>query len=372
MRIMSWNCRGLGKSSAVLQCKKKALDLKPDILFLMETRLASGKGQEVWQKCGFSDGWEVPRVGFSGGFILAWLPRKGLQITYDSKNLIHINLLDNRGFLLSITFVYGHPDHAKRWEVWQQLRQLKQHAHPCWLCIGDFNQILSREEKLTFKNGNIVGADDFQQVLSDLQLCDLSASGQRFTWMNKREDEDFVMERLDRAFGSVEWVNKYPLYSLKNLPIVKSDHGPIIVDLEFLTPFRKRPFQFELMWLTHSGCKEMVHCAWEVFSIGSRANQLWNKLVNVKNMALEWNRNVFGKVEVEIRRKQSQLQHLQDSILSYDDVRRREFVVRSLRNSLIGRSYCGLKRLEQTGFYMGIETPSIFKQWLGKEGLKIE
>ena len=87
MRIMSWNCRGLGKSSAVLQCKKKAQDLKPNILFLMETRLASGKGQEVWQKCGFSDGWEVPRVGFSGGLILAWLPRKGFQITYDSQNL---------------------------------------------------------------------------------------------------------------------------------------------------------------------------------------------------------------------------------------------------------------------------------------------
>ena len=75
---MSWNCRDLDKSFAVLQCKKKTLDLKPDILFLMETHLASGKGQEVWQKCGFSKGWEVPSVGFSGGLILAWLPRQGL------------------------------------------------------------------------------------------------------------------------------------------------------------------------------------------------------------------------------------------------------------------------------------------------------
>ena len=103
----------------------------------------------------------------------------------------------------------------------------------------------------------------------------------------------------------MEWVNKYPPYSLKNLPIVKFDHGPIILDLEFLTPFRKRPFRFELMWLTHTGCKEMAHCAWELFSTGSRANQLRNKHVNVKKMALEWNRNIFGKVEVEIRRKQN-------------------------------------------------------------------
>ncbi|XP_030933957.1 uncharacterized protein LOC115959633 [Quercus lobata] len=146
--------------------------------------------------------------------------------------------------------------------------------------------------------GNIVGADEFQQVLMDLQLCDLSVSGQRFTWMNKREDEDFVMERLDRAFGIVEWVNKYPLYSLRNLPIVKSDHGSIILDLEFQTPFRKQPFRFELMWLTHAGCKEMV--------------------------------------EVAIRMKQNQLQHLQDSIVTNDDVRR-ERVYREELEELLDR-----------------------------------
>ena len=177
MRIMSWNCKGLGKSSTVLQCKKKALELKPDFLFLMKTCLASGKGSEVWQKCGFSEGWEVPRVGLSGGLILVWLPRQGLQIVYDSPNLIHINVLDNRGFPLSITFVYGHLDHAKRGEVWQQLRSLKQHSHPSWLYIGEFNQVLSKEEKISFRTGNIIGAEEFQQVLVDLQLCNLTASG---------------------------------------------------------------------------------------------------------------------------------------------------------------------------------------------------
>ena len=85
---------------------------------------------------------------------------------------------------------------------WQQLKTLKDIAQPSWLCIGDFNQVLSREEKFSFHQNPIVGAELFQQVLSDLQLCDLMASGQQFTWMNKREEEYFVMERLDRAFAS--------------------------------------------------------------------------------------------------------------------------------------------------------------------------
>ena len=57
----------------------------------METRLAKDKGKQVWVKCGFSDGWEVSRVGFGGGLILAWnqtfcfLWRLGLLKTKENK-----------------------------------------------------------------------------------------------------------------------------------------------------------------------------------------------------------------------------------------------------------------------------------------------
>nr|POE76348.1 hypothetical protein CFP56_34515 [Quercus suber] len=90
------------------------------------------------------------------------------------------HLLDNKGKPISITFVYGHLDQAKREEVWQ-LSSLKATAHPNWLCIGDFNQILSKDEKFSFTQGSIAGANLFQQVISNLHLCDLTATGQRFT-----------------------------------------------------------------------------------------------------------------------------------------------------------------------------------------------
>ena len=148
--------------------------------------------------------------------------------------------------------------------------------------------------------------------------------------MNNKYDIDLVMERLDRAFVSIDWLNQYPSYSLRNLPIIRSNHGLIILDFDYFTPFRKRPFKFEHMWTTHPSCKDMVQQAWLFQSHRSRVEQLWKNLLNVKKIALAWNKQVFGKVQRVIRLKQDQLQQIQNSISTIKDVR----LERSVRNDL--------------------------------------
>lgn len=125
----------------------------------------------------------------------------------------------------------------------------------------------------------------------------MATTGQRFTWMNKREENEFAMERLDRTFASAEWINSYPDYALQKLPIVRSDHGPIILDFEWQHPLCQRPFRFEFMWLTHPMCKEVLRKAWNTHIEGSRAFKLKSKLLKIRSGFLAWNREVFGKVE---------------------------------------------------------------------------
>ena len=108
----------------------------------METRLAKDKGEAILQRCDFWNGWEHPREGLSGSLLVGWLQNLKLDIQYSSKHLIHANLLDFKGNPLSITFVYGHPVHAKRMEIWNDLKYLRNMAHRNWLCIRDFNQVL--------------------------------------------------------------------------------------------------------------------------------------------------------------------------------------------------------------------------------------
>lgn len=76
------------------------------------------------------------------------------------------------------------------------------------------------------------------------------------------------------------------------------------------------------MWITHPNCKGIINKAWDLQTQGSKAIQLKNKLSNVRSVALEWNRNVFSRVETEIWRKQNQLQQIQNAINTLDDTRR--------------------------------------------------
>ena len=69
--------------------------------------------------------------------------------------------------------------------------------------------------------------------------------------MDNRLEKDFVMERLDRAFVSVDWINSYPYYGLRNQPILHFDHGPVLLDFDLLSPFKYRTFRFKHMWITH-------------------------------------------------------------------------------------------------------------------------
>nr|POE64791.1 hypothetical protein CFP56_75006 [Quercus suber] len=150
------------------------------------------------------------------------------------------------------------------------------------------------------REGDRDDQENFQLLVSDLQLCDLVAQGQQFTWMNKKEEENFVMERMNKAFASVEWIETCPNYALTNHPIISLDHSPIALDFDLKLPFQRRPFKFERMWITHPSCKEVVQRAWGSSTHGSRAYQLMHKVYSVRKEFVHWNRNVFGRIEQEI------------------------------------------------------------------------
>ncbi len=126
--------------------------------------------------------------------------------------------------------------------------------------------------------------------------------------MNNRQGDDFVMENLDRAFANVSWFEAHPHSIVRNLPILCSDHGPIILDTNCRPPFKPRPFRFEWMWTTHPDCDSLIHESWSTTTrLGSHAFCLKSKTDRMKEKFKIWNKTTFGQVEREIEQQTNQL-----------------------------------------------------------------
>lgn len=91
------------------------------------------------------------------------------------------------------SWIYGDIQHDMRRISWQHLMRLVGSVNlPC-LCIGDFNEIASKDEK---SGGRRIRGElkAFQELTNSLHLMDVGFSGPRYTWCNSRDGESTVKE----------------------------------------------------------------------------------------------------------------------------------------------------------------------------------
>lgn len=129
------------------------------------------------------------------------------------------------------------------------------------------------------------------------------------------------MEKLDCAIGNLDWLEAYPHNLVRNLPIICSDHGPILLDTDCRPPFKPRPFRFEWMWTTHPECANLIHETWNNnTSMRSHAFCLGKKIETIRNTFKVWNKKSFGKVEKQLEDKKEELRRIQEQINTLEDV----------------------------------------------------
>ena len=67
-----------------------------------------------------------------------------------------------------------------------------------------------------------------------------------------------VLEKLDIAFINNAQLHTFEHCILEAWPITVSDHAPLILDINNIPIYRRRPFKFEVMWLMHPRCKQVI------------------------------------------------------------------------------------------------------------------
>ena len=165
----------------------------------METKQKKGRGKYWTHKWNFENFCEVERVGLSGELLLCW-KNISLNVLDATKNFIHTRMKHPTFGLCYFTFVYGHPKTSKRKEVWDQLASFQEHINGPWIWIGDFNQVLSNEDKQSSTSQNCPRASHLHNCLRDTEMRPLQSTRVKYTWKNKRDGDALVLEKLDRAF----------------------------------------------------------------------------------------------------------------------------------------------------------------------------
>jgi hypothetical protein len=128
-----------------------------------------------------------------------------------------------------LTCFYGHPDVAKRYQAWMLLRHLANLSPAPWLCLGDFNEIVSLGENPSSSIRPRGQMEAFQSTLNDCNLLDFGFLGPKFTWCNDRASFGITRERLDRAVANHGWCQSYDVVAVDVLPRYYSDYHPILV-----------------------------------------------------------------------------------------------------------------------------------------------
>jgi hypothetical protein len=164
---------------------------------------------------------------------------------------------------LALVCVYGDPHHQQTASIWAQVQNfVVTYANLPVICMGDLNNIMHTNEKLGPSPANAKRISEFCCMIKSCGLFDLGYNGPVYTWTNKRFSTNPTYERLDRFVANAKWCAAYPTTSVYHLPMMKSDHAPILALLESSRPKTKKPFCFENWWLLENDFQDIAKLSW--------------------------------------------------------------------------------------------------------------
>ncbi|KAH7836079.1 hypothetical protein Vadar_032514 [Vaccinium darrowii] len=315
MLILTWNCQGIGRTVTSQALGELVRKNRPSIVFLMETKNNKVKVETIRRSLKFDFGFYVEPDGLSGGLALWWNDDVDLEVESASKNLIHSIVNDkSSSSCWATTFVYGSPLRSGRDMVWEDMKDIGRYENLPWLSIGDFNEVLSLEDKLGGNCPSQRRLASFHDMLNYCGLVDLDYKGPKFTWRNNRSGPDCIMERIDMAFANSRWRELFDQALVLVDTAIGSDHNPLILNTQAPLNIVGKSFKFESLWTTEDECREIIQEVWGSNGVGSCMVNFCKKLRGCKVKLKEWHRAKFGDLRFQIAVTKDKLLEVQKQL----------------------------------------------------------
>ena len=182
----------------------------PNICFLMETRLDIEGIKQCCNELPLKNRFAVKKPSMGGGLAMLWKENISLEVFKFLENQISAWVTESDGFRCLLTGFYGWPEVKDRYKSWTLLSHICSYVDGAWMCIGDFNEMLSLAEKLSCRPAPPRQIDAFREALELCHLADLGFIGYPYTWNNRRLGAANTREFLDKVVANEAWMSKFP------------------------------------------------------------------------------------------------------------------------------------------------------------------
>lgn len=181
------------------------------------------------------------------------------------------------------------------------------------LLIGDFNDILSNEEKEGGNYKTAASMRDFRKFVARNELMDLGYASYPFTWRNNRESKP-IQQRLDRWLASMGWHDLYLDTKILHVVLERFDHAMLVLSTEKMRAWRGRRFMYDEQWGKLAECRDLVVGEWRDNYGGSHAFRFCEKLQTLRRSLKVWykgrgrnSKKAIDQLKREIRRHISEM-----------------------------------------------------------------
>lgn len=176
-----------------------------------------------------------------------------------------------------------------------------------WCCMGDFNEMALHFEKDGIRPFDHYRAELFRNILTETGLMDMDLKGCKFTWVSNPRNRKVTREKLERVLVNWPWRSFIPHALAIALPIVSSDHSPMI----FQVSSKEKSgisFKYEAYWEKHLDCNEVINRGW---AEGEESNMAWGtfieKMKTCKKRLQRWNKEEFKRANRELAKLKGHL-----------------------------------------------------------------
>jgi len=304
MIVHCWNVRGLNSPLKQHEVAGLMKSKKFDVCGLLETKLSLAKVAcmhklrlKSWQFVSNAD------VAIYARIIVLWNPETvKVELLHSTAQGIHVQITCLvQQFCFTATFIYGFNTITARRALWDDLRRWGTESP--WLLLGDFNSILSQEDKHNGEPVSTYETSYFRECCSDLGIADLNSTGSYFTWTNGT-----IWTKINRVMANTQWFSLQQMVHVHfGTPGAFSDHSPSTVHLGTRELCGKRNFKFFNMWATHPQFLATVSQHWSLDTYGSHMYILCKKLKLLKGGLKNLNNLHFSHISERVARAGKEL-----------------------------------------------------------------